>query len=144
MACTNTTGVFTLRDVRSKQAANVWPVTASGTELSFTPNITIGSSNTNISFTIDTKGRYPPGSLIYWSIASNSAAFIRGDFTDQILCGSLSVNSTGQASFTKAFSFNCTRADYTSASNTNFTFKVVSGSAQGPTLATSPLITVLK
>ena len=142
MADTNTKGVFTLGDVRARQVANAWPTTATGVDISFTPNVTIGSANTNILFTIDTKGRYTPGTLLYWSIASNSAAFVQSDFTDRILSGSLSVNAAGQASFVKTFSAN-TRAAYGVTPNTNFILNLAYGSAQGSNIATTPVIQII-
>jgi hypothetical protein len=138
MADTNTKGVFTLGDVRSRQAANAWPVVGVSTEASTTQSAnTVGIGDT-INFYTNTNGRLIPGQILYWAINSNTNAITSADFVDNSINGTISANTKGEIVLSKNISSNFRDGDVI------FNIKLLAGSLNGTVIATTSNVQINK
>jgi phosphoheptose isomerase len=138
MADTNTKGVFTLNDVRSRQAANAWPVVGVATEASITQSANTVSIGDTINFYTNTKNRFQPGQVVYWAINSNTNSISSVDFTDNSINGAVSANTNSEVILSKTISNNFKDGDII------FNIKLLAGSLNGTVIATSSNVQINK
>jgi len=138
MADTNTKGVFTLGDVRSRQAANAWPVVGVSTEASVTQSANTVDIGDTINFYTNSNGRLIPGQILYWAINSNTNAITSADFVDNSINGTISANTNGEVILSKTIN-NIIRVG-----DVIFNIKLLAGSLNGTVIATTSNVQINK
>ena len=127
MADTSTVGIFSLNDVRIRQAQNAWP--------NASPLLTVTNNNSKFNFTIDTQNQYR-NKFLYYTISSvNSANSVAANsFVDNSVTGQLYANSSGIISFEKEY--------LTTTTQIIFTLQLRTGSVTGPNILSSSNISI--
>jgi hypothetical protein len=127
MADTSTVGIFSLNDVRIRQAQNAWP--------NASPLLTVTDNGSIFNFTIDTQNQYR-NQFLYYTISSvNSAnAVYANNFVDSSVSGELFADSTGVIKFSKTYPTSTTRKI--------FTLQLRTGSITGPNILNSSNISI--
>ena len=155
---TNNTGTFTVNvvgdvitDDGENFTANIRTDSTSGTivgsslqvtiaDVSLTEAITQSATNINegdlISFTVSTSG-YPTGYTFYWDIELLTGGVTSSDFSDGLLSGTITTNSSGQAILSKQLV-----QDRISEGVEKFKLNIRTGSAVGPILLSSDEVTI--
>jgi hypothetical protein len=124
MADTSTVGIFSLNDVRIRQAQNAWP--------NASPLLTVTDNNSIFDFTIDTQNQYR-NQFVYYTVTPVDLV-TANSFVDYSLSGQLYANSTGVVKFTKQYN--------TVLAEQKFTFQLRTGSITGPNLLSTSNISI--
>ena len=126
MADTSTVGIFSLNDVRIRQAQNAWP--------NASPLLTVTANDGINEFIIDTQGHYKNQFLYYNIVPIGALPLAASDFVDNSLRGQLYANATGVIKFTKTA--------ITGANGKVFTFNISTGSVNGPNIFVSSNLSI--
>ena len=131
---TTAIGVYDTFDQYNGRLKNTWPPTLK--VISITPSSpTSINEGSNFIFSVVTEG-YANGSLLYYTIVSNSGSISTSDFTDSTLEGSFTINNnTGSVTKTLVL-------DEISEAGDSFVVQIRQSSTSGPILITSAVVTI--
>ena len=124
MADTSTVGIFSLNDVRIRQAQNAWP--------NASPLLTVTDNGSIFDITIDTQNQYR-NQFLYYTITSIESVSANS-FVDSSMGGQLYANSTGVVKFSKPYKI--------FPEDQIFTLQLRTGSVTGPNLLNSSNISI--
>ena len=131
---TTAVGVYDTFDNYNARLKNTWPPVLK--VVSITPSSpTFVNEGSNFTFSVVTEG-YTDGSLLYYTIATNSGTINISDFTDSTLQGSFTINNN-VGSVTKTLVL-----DEVSETVDSFVVQIRQSSTSGPILITSAVVTI--